>query len=387
MTIPDKSTQPEKPEGLPEVQDEPESRPGGIPLYIWVIAAVLIAIPVGRAWGDGAASLELLPRLILRALTALAAPLVVLAILSAIVTNEIRGRLGGLMMGFYLLNTFVAMIIGLALTNLIQPGIGASLSGKAPSTPPPHKSISDLLIDLVPRSIGEPFTQNHLAQLVVLTLALGIGLVKIRDAQKAKGERSFQVVVDLLTIGFELLMKVLLWVVALSPLAVFGVVASVVGQREAMDVLRSLIALIGVVALGLALQVTWYLAQMVVLAGMSPLRFLRRGPRRHGEHVQHGQHGRHDPDHAAIPRPAGGLAAIEPVDGLHRHELQQRRDRTLPGDGGPVHRPGARLQPEPRRPGDGHADDADRQRRRGRDPVGQLRDDAADLRRGPHARR
>ena len=37
---------------LPEIQDEPESRPGGIPLYVWVIAAVLIAIPVGRAWGD-----------------------------------------------------------------------------------------------------------------------------------------------------------------------------------------------------------------------------------------------------------------------------------------------------------------------------------------------
>src|SRR5437762_10130658 len=50
------------------------------------------------------------------ALTALAAPLVVLAILSAIVTNEIKGRLGALMMAFYLLNTLVAMVIGLTLT-------------------------------------------------------------------------------------------------------------------------------------------------------------------------------------------------------------------------------------------------------------------------------
>jgi Na+/H+-dicarboxylate symporter len=275
MTTSENATAPGDLRNVPEVQDEPESRPGGIPLYVWVIAAVLIAIPVGRAWGDGAVSLELLPRLILRALTALAAPLVVLAILSAIVTNEIRGRLGGLMMAFYLLNTMVAMIIGLTLTNLIQPGVGALLSGKSAAQPPPPKSIPDLLIDLIPRSIGEPFTQNHLAQLVVLTLALGIGLVKIRDAHQARGERSFHVVVDLLTIGFELLMKVLLWVVALSPLAVFGVVASAVGQQEAMAVLRSLIALIGVVALGLALQVTWYLVQMLLLAGMSPLRFLR----------------------------------------------------------------------------------------------------------------
>ena len=105
-------------------------------------------------------SLELLPKIILRALTALAAPLVVLAILSAIVTNEIKGRLGALMMVFYLLNTLVAMLIGLTLTNLIQPGNGASLlrSGRRPALR--KKTATDLLIDLVPRAIGEPFTRT-----------------------------------------------------------------------------------------------------------------------------------------------------------------------------------------------------------------------------------
>ncbi len=276
MTPPEIPPLSETPEELPTIQDEPESRPGGIPLYVWVIVAVLIAIPVGRAWGEGATNLELLPKIILRALTALAAPLVVLAILSAIVTNEIKGRLGALMMAFYLVNTLVAMIIGLTLTNLVRPGIGAMLSGTgATAQPPAQKSVTELLMDLIPRSIGEPFTQNHLAQLVVLTLALGIGLVKIRDSQKARGETSFQVVVDLLTIGFELLMKVLLWVVALVPFAVFGIVASSVGQKEGMNVFQSLIWLIAVVALGLATQVSWYLLQMWLLARMSPLRFLR----------------------------------------------------------------------------------------------------------------
>ena len=102
--------------------------------------------------GTVRSSLELLPKIILRALTALAAPLVVLAILSAIVTNEVKGRLGALMMAFYLLNTLVAMLIGLTLTNLIQPGIGASLY--EPSTPTPtlvKKTATELLIDLVPK--------------------------------------------------------------------------------------------------------------------------------------------------------------------------------------------------------------------------------------------
>ena len=201
---------------VPTIQDEPESRPGGIPLYVWVDRRGPGRDPGGTGLGRRRDPPGAPAQLILRALTALAAPLVVLAILSAIVTNEIRGRLGALMMVFYLINTLVAMIIGLTLTNLIRPGIGASLSGPVPPAPVRRqKSIPELLLDLIPRSIGEPFTQNHLAQLVVLTLALGIGLVKIRDGQKARGETSFQVVVDLLTIGFELLMKVLLWVVAL----------------------------------------------------------------------------------------------------------------------------------------------------------------------------
>jgi Na+/H+-dicarboxylate symporter len=260
----------------PVVQDEPESRLGGIPLYAWVILAVALAIPVGFLWGEGARGLEIMPKLILRALTALAAPLVVLAILSAIVTNEVRGRVGALMMVFYLINTLVAMLIGLTLSNVIRPGLGASLVDPGSDAPVlAKKTATELIMDLIPRSVGEPFTQNHLAQLVVLTLALGIGLVKIRDGQRARGETSFRVVVDLLTIGFELLMKVLLWVVALVPLAVFGIVAASVGQKEGMRIFASLIWLIIVVVLGLAIQVVWYLFQMWAVARMSPVRFIR----------------------------------------------------------------------------------------------------------------
>jgi DAACS family dicarboxylate/amino acid:cation (Na+ or H+) symporter len=261
--------------GAPPVEDEPESRPGGLPLYVWVVLAVAIAIPIGLAWGEGAKALELLPNLIMRALTALAAPLVVMAILHAIVTNDIRGRQGAMMMFLYLINTIVAMLIGLSLSNLIRPGLGASLGDAGSSAAPiAEKSASELVVELIPRSIGESFATNNIAQLVVLTLALGIGLVKIRNAHREAGKESFQTVVDLLSIGFELLMKVLLWVVALVPLAVLGVVASRVGQPDGMRIFLSLIWLILAVILGLACQVCWYLLQMAVFARMSPWRFL-----------------------------------------------------------------------------------------------------------------
>jgi Na+/H+-dicarboxylate symporter len=177
---------------------------------------------------------------------------------------------------YYLLNTLIAMGFGLLLSNLIRPGEGAELIDLAhPPTPPPRKSVTDLLVELIPRSVGDAFAQNNLAQLVLLTLALAIGLVKIRNEQQARGETSYKVAVDLLNLGFELLMRVLLWVVALVPFAVFGVVASSVGQKEGIDVFKALIWLIVVVLAGLSCQVGWYLVVMKIVAGMSPVRFMK----------------------------------------------------------------------------------------------------------------
>jgi DAACS family dicarboxylate/amino acid:cation (Na+ or H+) symporter len=107
-----------------------------------------------------------------------------------------------------------------------------------------------------------------------LTLALGIGLAKIRDEQRAREETSYLAVVDFLTVGFELLMRVLLWVVALVPLAVFGVVATSIA-REGFELFINLGWFILVVLAGLGCQLCWYLGQLAVFAKMSPSRFLR----------------------------------------------------------------------------------------------------------------
>lgn len=274
------------------VTDEPESRPGGLPLFVWVIGAAILAVPVGLfapkeiAGVNLATQFEIFPTLIIRALTALATPLVFLAILSAIVTNDVRGRQGGRMMLYYLINTIVAITIGLVASNLIRPGVGAKLEGTAkvattaiaapaattPKAPP--KSVTDLVFELVPTSIADSFAKNHLAQLVAVALALGIGLAKIRDEQRARGVTSHQVLIDLITLSFELMMKVLLWVIALIPLAVFGVVAAKI-MRSGLEVFQSLAWFIVVVVAGLACQVAWYLIQLALFARMSPVRFLR----------------------------------------------------------------------------------------------------------------
>jgi DAACS family dicarboxylate/amino acid:cation (Na+ or H+) symporter len=299
----------------PAVADEPESRPWGLPLYVWVVIAVALAIPVGLGlgvdadaakglppWALGAlgglvGALELVPDLIIRALKALAAPLVILAILTAIVTNDIRGRQGARMMLYYLVNTLLAMAFGLVLTNLIRPGEGANLGEGSPAasaaagaprrlidvvaprppSPPrtiAQKGVADLFRDLVPENLIDAFLRNNLAQLVLFTVAIAVALAQVRNRQRARGETSYLVMVDLLGVGFEVLMKVLLWVIALVPLAVFGVVATSLG-REGFELFLNLGWFILAVLAGLACQVTLYLCEIAALGRIGPVRFLR----------------------------------------------------------------------------------------------------------------
>ena len=111
-------------ESLPEASSEPESRPGGIPLYVWVLIAVALAIPVGIYWQEGADSLNILPKLIIRASRRWPPRWSSWRSFMRSSSNDIRGRQGVRMMLYYLVNTLVAMGIGLAITNLVKPGLG-----------------------------------------------------------------------------------------------------------------------------------------------------------------------------------------------------------------------------------------------------------------------
>jgi len=291
----------------PEPAEPPVRSPKPpLPLYVWVLIAVVLAIPVGfglgadaqrydsapvwiqRALEAFAVALELAPRLILRALGALAAPLIVLAILNAIVANVIRGRQGLVMMAYYLFNTTVAMVLGLTIAGLVRPGSGATLERPESEAPRiidrlldraepkalgPRASVAEIIDQMVPSSVGEAFVSNNLAQLVLITLAIGIGLAHLRDRRGEPIRSQIKLVADLLNVGFELLMKVLLWIVALVPFAVFGVVA--IGlAREGVALFFQLGWFIGAVLIGLVLQLVLYVAEVAGIGRIGPLRFL-----------------------------------------------------------------------------------------------------------------
>ncbi|PPD04080.1 MAG: dicarboxylate/amino acid:cation symporter, partial [Methylocystis sp.] len=83
------------------------------PLYLRILGAVALGLVVGVTLGDQAAALETPAKLVLRLLGALAPPLILLAIMQALMRAHLGGRQALRLVTLLLTNTLVAIGIGL----------------------------------------------------------------------------------------------------------------------------------------------------------------------------------------------------------------------------------------------------------------------------------
>src|SRR5438093_10260969 len=99
-----------------------------LPLYVQIVIALLLGALAGLILPYKiAAALDVPARMILRVLGAIAPPLILLAVMRALISANVKGRLAGKLFFLLVLNTLVAILIGLTVANLIRPGRHASL--------------------------------------------------------------------------------------------------------------------------------------------------------------------------------------------------------------------------------------------------------------------
>src|SRR6185295_3094896 len=105
-----------------------------MPLYIQIVIALILGVGLGlvvpESWAHG---LNVPALIILRLLGAIAPPLILVAVVKALVTANVKGKLAGKLFFLLVLNTVVAIVIGLLVANVIRPGRHASLpAGEVP---------------------------------------------------------------------------------------------------------------------------------------------------------------------------------------------------------------------------------------------------------------
>ncbi len=267
---------------VPEVDEPPRHGLLGFyqrtPLYVRIIVALVLGVIVGECIGKHADIFKPFSKVVLQLLGALATPLIFIAVTQAILKAKVGGKTAVKLLSLLLLNTVVAILIGLTVANIIQPGRhvppDVHVERKAPDKKP-FDPVEDLLGKL-PSSILKPLADNDIMSVIIIAVAVGAGLRVVRRQRVSQSEENVSLIERLLDTGFQLTMVILHWVLELVPLAVFGVVAQKVGT-EGFKAFSPLIWFMVAVLLALTLQAGYYLLRVRYGSWVSPRRFLTGG--------------------------------------------------------------------------------------------------------------
>ena len=257
-----------------------------IPLYLQIVAALIVAVIVGVLLGAGnpVLSKEVIEHLalpctlILKALRTLATPLIFLAILHTFMTAEIPSQSGRKLSILLITNTLVAIAIGLFVANVLRPGAGGQALAVAQSKQSAVKQLDPwgLISELIPDSVIKPLVDNNVISLIFVALSFGIVLRAIKTEQVGRGLRDYIAIERTIGILFDAVIRILHWVIALVPLAVFGIVSKTIAL-QGFAPFKSLGSFVLAVILALLLQATYYLIRVKFGSWLSPQQFIRGG--------------------------------------------------------------------------------------------------------------
>jgi DAACS family dicarboxylate/amino acid:cation (Na+ or H+) symporter len=214
--------------------------------------------------------------LYIQVIKGIAVPLVFISIIEALLTTQLSLKMASRWLGVVAINAFCALTLGLAISNILRPGdgfvFGQVRANSDVGSLSKDFSLQTFLASLVPSSIVAPFVDNNVIGVALLALLIGVALrahcasssaeVSLNDA--ARVSRIFNAVIN----------QILLWLVALVPVAIFCVTAKTVGV-SGFAPFKGLLKYLGAAILGLTLQITVVYPWWIKRVGGIPIkRFL-----------------------------------------------------------------------------------------------------------------
>lgn len=232
---------------------------------IWKFLIALVAgAVVGLIVGPPATALEPLGELFLRLLQMLVIPLVFVTLIAGAssITPQRMGRIGGKLIGYYLVTSAVAICIGLLIALAVNPGAGLDMPAdeEEPEDIPP---ITETLLDIVPENPFQAMAEGNVLAVVFLALVVGIALGFMLHSDTERIADLAKQVSRLVEAGVEIMFRIIRGVLEYGPIGVFALIAATLGETGA-DALIPLAELSGVVYGGVALVIGFYCVLLLV---------------------------------------------------------------------------------------------------------------------------
>ena len=195
----------------------------------------------------------------------------IVAGVSGIAGGKEFGRLGVKTLGYYMTTSFLAIITGLVVINLTQPGVGAPLNLAVPEVfaPGEGSSFIDIFLRMIPQNAFAAFSDNgSMLQIIVFALILGFFIGRTPEPHGPRIRGVFESF-------FEVMMAMAGGILKLIPYGVFALVVKVVGETG-FEVFRPLLFYMGIVAAALLFHACVVLPLLLrFVGGISPIAWFR----------------------------------------------------------------------------------------------------------------
>jgi aerobic C4-dicarboxylate transport protein len=246
-------------------------------LYLQVIVAILIGILLGTFFPDFAVQLKPLGDGFIKLIKMMIGPVIFCTIVNGIAGMENTKKVGrvGLkaIVYFEIVSTF-ALLIGLAVINVLKPGVGMNIDPEsldlkaveAYMTTKQSHGIQDFLMNIIPENIFSALATGNILQILFFSILLGFALSKIGSKGKP-----FLIVIKSIEDALFAIIKIIMRV---APLGALGAMSFTIG-RYGLGSLVSLGQLMGSFYLTCLLFIIVVLGGILKFSGFSLFRLLK----------------------------------------------------------------------------------------------------------------
>lgn len=240
-------------------------------LYVQVLIGIVLGVLLGLFYPNTGTTLKPLAEIFIKAIKMLIAPIIFCTVVSGIASmGDLKrvGRVGLKALIYFEVLTTLALVIGLLVANIAEPGAGmhdeTSAQEKAKIstfTEKAHDSSTvTFLMNIVPKTFVGAFTDESVLPALFLAILVSIAMCQMQE----RG----QIVLELLHAVGEVFFKLVAMITRVAPIAAFGAMAFTVGS-EGPGTLVKLAKVLGCVYVTCALFVFVVLGLITRFYGFS----------------------------------------------------------------------------------------------------------------------
>ncbi|WP_137864570.1 MULTISPECIES: dicarboxylate/amino acid:cation symporter [unclassified Sphingomonas] len=263
-------------QSIPDGQPIAARKPFYRHLYFQVLVAIALGVTIGHFWPSVGESFKPLGEGFIKLVKMVIAPVIFLTVVSGIAgMRELGsvGRVAAKAFGYFLFFSTLALIIGLIVANVVQPGAGMNVDPRtldagavADFAHKAHETtITGFLMSIIPTTLVSALTEGSILQTLFVAVLFGVAMVLVGKPAEP--------VLDLVERVALIVFRVVGILMRVAPIGAFGAMAFTIG-KYGVESLGNLVWLVGTFYATSLFFVLVVLGMVARLHGFSILRLL-----------------------------------------------------------------------------------------------------------------